>query len=70
MYENTIFYPLTIDSVKKQDDSLTDDQYLDVVLLLRSKYSGTESVKWNAIVSAINECRVKWNKERKKDNSA
>ena len=65
MYEISIIYPVTTDAIKKQDDSLTDDQSIEVLEYLKKTRDIINGLSWIEILRAINICRTNWHTVKK-----
>ena len=60
MYEISIIYPVTVEAIKNQDDSLTDVQSQEVFDYLQKTSDLENGLSWNKILKAINVCRKNW----------
>lgn len=65
MYEISIIYPVTVEAIKNQDDSLTDVQSSDVLEYLKRISNLNIGVSWMEILKAINVCRANWQADAK-----
>ena len=65
MYEISIIYPVTVEAIKNQDDSLTDVQSQEVFDYLQKTSDLENGLSWNEILKAINVCRKNWQSNKR-----
>jgi len=67
MYENSIIFPLTIDEISNQDDSLTYDQCKEVFEYIKQNIDIGNGISWQLVLKSINFCRNTWKENKNAD---